>query len=326
MNKLYPLKFKPILKDLIWGGNKLHDVLGKSEASDSCGESWEISTVKDNISIVSEGFLAGNSLEELIEIYMGDLVGEKIYDQFGLQFPLLLKFIDANDDLSIQVHPDDETSRERHNSFGKTEMWYVIESDPGSKLISGFKKELTKEEYLDALNSGKIKDIVNFERVSPGDVFFMPSGRVHAIGSGILLAEIQQMSDITYRIYDWDRKDKDGKSRELHTELALDVIDFKKYDNYRTLYEKTDNKTVNIGDSKYFTTNLINFDKTVEKDFNFIDSFVVYMCVEGEVNILSPDNEEVALKKGETVMIPAEIKNVILVPGKNTKLLEIYVS
>ncbi|MGC9341694.1 MAG: type I phosphomannose isomerase catalytic subunit [Bacteroidales bacterium] len=326
MNKLYPLKFKPILKDKIWGGDKLNKLLGKKEASGSCGESWEISTVKDNLSVVSEGFLAGNNLEELIEIYMGDLVGDKIYEQFGLQFPLLIKYIDATADLSIQVHPDDETSRERHNSFGKTEMWYVIDAEPGSKLISGFKHELTQGEYVDALESGKIENILNYEEVKPGDVFFMPAGRVHAIGKGILLAEIQQMSDVTYRIYDWKRKDKDGKERELHTDLALDVIDFKKYDNYRTIYERSTNKSVNIGECKYFTTNLVNFDKTVEKDFNFIDSFVIYMCVNGKVDVLSPDNEGITISKGETIMIPAEIKNVILMPETPSSLLEIYVS
>lgn len=324
MNKLYPLKFKPIFKDTIWGGKKLHDVLDKEGAGDNCGESWEISTVKNNISVVSEGFLESNSLEELIEVYMGDLVGDKNYEKFGLEFPLLIKYIDANADLSIQVHPDDITARERHNSFGKTEMWYVIESEPGSRLISGFNRSLSKEEYLDALNNGELKEIMNYEDARPGDVFFMPAGRVHAIGAGIMLAEIQQTSDITYRIFDWDRKDSEGKSRELHTEQALDVIDFKSYDQYRTHYEKVFNQSVNIGECLYFTTNLIEFDRTVEKDFNFIDSFVIYMCVEGRVTLLSPGNEGVEIKKGETTLIPAGIKNIILMPRKPSKILEIY--
>ncbi len=325
MKKLYPLKFKPILKDKIWGGERLKNVLDKKEAGKSTGECWEISTVKDNISVVAEGFLAGNDLQELIEIYMGDLVGDKVYEKFGLEFPLLIKFIDANDDLSIQVHPDDAKASERHDSYGKTEMWYVIESDPGAELISGFNRELKKEDYIAALNSGKLKDILNYEKTSSGDVFFMPAGRVHAIGSGILLAEIQQSSDVTYRIYDWDRKDSEGKTRDLHTELALDVIEFESQTDYRTDYKKTLNKSVNIGECPYFSTNLIHFNKAVEKDFHLIDSFIIYLCVEGKVNIISAEDQKTCIKKGESILIPAELKNLILVPEGEAKVLETYV-
>jgi len=324
MNKLYPLKFSPIVKEKIWGGEKLKNVLNKRYAGDNTGECWEISTVKDNISVVSEGFLAGNNLQELIEVYMGDLVGDKVFEKFGLEFPLLIKFIDADDDLSIQVHPDDKTARERHDSFGKTEMWYVLESDPGAELISGFKKELSKGEYIDALASGKLKEILNYEKVEEGDVFFMPAGRVHAIGSGILLTEIQQTSDVTYRIYDWDRKDTEGKSRALHTDLALDVIDFKNHSDYRTNYKKTLNKTVNIGECQYFSTNLIHFDKAVEKDFNFIDSFIIYICTSGKVNILTSEGQKTLIQKGESILIPAEIKNLILIPEAKSKVLEVH--
>lgn len=324
-NTLYPLKFKPILKDKIWGGKKLNSVLKKDDAGDQCGESWEISTVPENISVVSEGFLKGNNLEELIEIYMGDLVGEKIYDQFGLNFPLLIKFIDANDDLSIQVHPDDQTAKERHNSFGKTEMWYVIDADKKANLISGFNRDTSKEEYTDKLHKGQIRELMNFEEVSEGDVFFIPAGRVHAICSGILLAEIQQSSDITYRIYDWDRKDSSGNSRELHTEEAIDVIDFEYHKDYKTSYPRKTNESVTIGDCKYFTTNLLEFDKRVEKDMNHIDSFVIYMCTGGNVSILTPGNKGVEMKKGETVLLPAEIKNVILMPQEKSQLLEVYI-
>jgi mannose-6-phosphate isomerase len=326
MNKLYPLKFHPILKDKIWGGKKLNEILYKQKAGKKCGESWEISTVNNNISVVSNGFLEGNNLEELIEIYMGDLVGDKVYEKFGLEFPLLIKFIDATDDLSIQVHPDDKVAMERHNSFGKTEMWYIIDAEPGSKLISGFNKEITREEYLDILKSGRLREVLNFEESKAGDVFFMPTGRIHAIGAGILLAEIQQTSDITYRIYDWDRKDKDGKSRELHTEEALDVIDFKRYNSYRTNYEKSINQTVKLEQCDYFTTNLMRFNHTVEKDFNLIDSFVIYMCTEGKLSILSHENQGVELNKGETVLIPAELKNIILMPEIESKVLEVYIN
>ena len=326
MNNLYPLKFTPILKDKIWGGNKLHSILGKSEAGNNCGESWEISAVEGNISEVSEGFLAGNNLLELIEIYMGDLVGDKIFEKFGNTFPLLIKYIDANDDLSIQVHPGDEVARERHNSFGKTEMWYIIESEKDSKLISGFNKDLDKEEYIETLKAGKLEDIMNFEGTSPGDVFFMPAGRIHAIGSGILLAEIQQNSDITYRIYDYNRKDEHGNERDLHTEEAMDVINFQGNNDTKTRYEKVLNQTLNLASCPFFTTNHMEFDKIVEKDFNFIDSFVIYMCIEGSFTILSPDNEGILLRKGETVLIPAEIKNVILAPEQKSKVLEVYIS
>lgn len=324
MNRLYPLKFNPILKDKIWGGSRLNRVLNKPAAGESCGESWEISAVEGDISVVSEGFLKGNNLKELIEIYMGDLMGDSVYDKFGLDFPLLIKYIDANDDLSIQVHPDDIRAAERHNSFGKTEMWYVIEAEKNAKLISGFNRKIEKEEYITALENGKLKEVLNFEETAPGDVFFMPAGRVHAIGAGILLAEIQQTSDITYRIYDWERKDKDGNSRELHTELALDVIDFSSESEYKTHYKSEKNQTVNLVECKYFTTNLMHFDSRVEKEFSLIDSFVIYMCPEGKVKIQWDENKEMLLSKGETVLIPAEIKNLVLIPETDSRLLEIY--
>jgi mannose-6-phosphate isomerase len=203
MNSLYPLKFTPVFKDKIWGGDKLKTILNK-DFSDlpNCGESWEISAVQDDISVVSNGFLKGNNLEELIEVYMGDLVGEKVWEKFGCECPLLIKFIDANDNLSIQVHPNDELSAERHDAYGKTEMWYVVQADPGARLISGFSGKINKAEYLKYLGNGHLEDILNYEEVSAGDVFFIPAGRVHAIGKGIVVAEIQQTSDVTYRIFD----------------------------------------------------------------------------------------------------------------------------
>jgi len=275
MNELYPLKFKPILKDKIWGGPRLHDVLNKQYASHICGESWEISGVQDNISVVANGFLAGNDLQEIIEIYMGDIVGDRVFEKFGIEFPLLVKFVDANDKLSIQVHPNDELAGIRHKAYGKTEMWYIVEAAEGAELISGFRRKIDEKTYLHHLQNKTLPDILNFEKVKAGDVFFVPAGRVHAIGPGILLAEIQQTSDITYRIYDWDRVDDKGKPRELHTDLALQAIDYNHYDNYRTDYSHELNQTAQIIDCQYFTTNLLDFDRTVEKDFNFIDSFVI---------------------------------------------------
>ena len=319
---LYQLKFKPILKDKIWGGPKLRDVLGKN-ASDKAGESWEISGVEGDITVAENGFLAGNSLQDLAEIYMGDLLGDSIYERFGVEFPLLIKFIDAADFLSVQVHPDDALARERHNSYGKTEMWYIVESDKG-QLIAGFNQELDREQYLQHLNDGSLKEILNFEAVAPGDIYFMPAGRVHAIGSGVLLAEIQQTSDMTYRIYDWDRTDDKGNPRELHTDLALDAIDFSFHKQYKTPYQALNNSTVNTVDSPFFTTSVIQLDQPVEKDLNLIDSFVIYMCMEGTAGITYGKGAVETIKKGETILIPAEIKNLALIPTEASTLLEVY--
>ena len=320
---LYPLKFKPIIKDKIWGGTRLREILGK-QASDRAGESWEISGVSGDISVVENGFLAGNNLQELVEIYMGDLVGEHLYERFGLEFPLLIKFIDANDFLSIQVHPDDELARARHHSFGKTEMWYIVEAEEGGQLISGFNREMDLATYMEHLEKGTLKEIVNFEQVSKGDIFYMPAGRIHAIGAGVLLAEIQQTSDVTYRVYDWDRLDENGNPRELHTDLAIDAIDFTHHADYRTRYEMVENGTVTAVDCPYFTTGVLRLDRPMEKDFFKIDSFVIYMCVEGEAGINWPGGM-VPLRKGETVLIPAELKNMAIVPSVPTTLLEVYV-
>lgn len=325
MNVLYPLKFKPIIKETIWGGSKLNEVLGKTTPSDKCGESWELSGVQGSISIVSEGFLKGNNIQELTEIYMGDIVGEKVYEKFGIEFPLLVKFIDANDVLSIQVHPDDEVAKKRHNAYGKTEMWYVLENKSDAELICGFKKEVSKEEYLKALAEGRLSEILNSEKSASGDCFFIPAGCVHAIGAGILLAEIQQTSDITYRIYDYDRRDAAGKSRELHTEQAVDVIDYKLHNGCKIQYEDKLNKTVGLVDCEYFTTRLLSFDATLARDFNIIDSFVIYIATEGSFDIIYNGNEKVTVNKGETVLIPAVLKEFKLSANGKAKALEVYI-
>ena len=326
MNNLYPLKFTPICKDKIWGGNKLHELLNKVFPElPNCGESWEISGVENDISVVSNGFLKGNNLEELIEVYMGDLVGEKVYEKFGTEFPLLVKFIDANDDLSIQVHPNDEMAMERHDSFGKTEMWYIVQADPGSRLISGFNRKINKQEYLEYLESGNVEQILNFEEVKEGDVFFMPAGRVHAIGKGIVVAEIQQTSDVTYRIYDFNRVDSHGNPRELHTDLALDAIEYRFETNYRTEYQAVNNQSVNLVDCPYFTTNILPLTVTLERDFTNIDTFVIYTCLEGEC-ILGWEEESMQVSKGDSILVPAQISNFVLSVnnGGSAKLLEVY--
>ncbi len=320
---LYPLKFTPILKERIWGGHKLSDILNK-KPMDRCGESWEVSGVPGDISVVANGFLKNNNLQELIEVYMGDLVGDSIYDRFGLEFPVLIKFIDAQDDLSIQVHPNDQLAAERHHSYGKTEMWYVMDAEKDSHLIVGFNRDTDKIQYEQSLKNKTLSNILNFEPVTQGDVFFIPAGRIHAIGKGILLAEIQQTSDITYRIYDWDRVDKNGKSRELHTELALDAIDYKAQKEYKTLYQKAEQGTAEVVKCPYFTTNLVSFSKTIEKDFNHLDSFIIYICTSGSCEIRH-EHGTVHVSEGETVLIPAVVKNFSLATTEPTELLEVYI-
>jgi mannose-6-phosphate isomerase len=327
MSGLYPLKFKPIYHEKIWGGNRINSLLGKDYGSlANCGESWEISGVEGNISVVENGFLKGNNLQELIEIYMGDIVGDSIYKKFGVEFPLLIKFIDAQQDLSVQVHPNDELSKKRHNAYGKTEMWYVVDARKGSLINSGFNQEVNKEKYLEYLNEGKLSDLLCMEETQKGDVFFIPAGRVHAIGKGVLVAEIQQTSDVTYRIFDYKRKDANGNERELHTELALDALDFSFQEGgYKTNYNVELNQSSELASCKYFTTNLLRFNTSIEKDFFKLDSFIVYMNLEGEFEIEYEDGTEF-VKTGETVLIPASIDAYRLKPTtENVKVLEVYI-
>ncbi len=327
MSGLYPLKFTPVFHDKIWGGNRLRTNLNKDFGNlPNCGESWEISGVEGRISVVENGFLAGNNLQELIEIYMGELVGDKVYKKFGIEFPLLIKFIDANQDLSVQVHPNDELSKIRHNAYGKTEMWYVVDAEKGALINAGFNQEITREKYLEYLEQGKLSDLLLYEEVAPGDVFFIPAGRVHAIGKGVLVAEIQQTSDVTYRIFDYNRKDANGNERELHTDLAIDAIQFAHHrDTYKTSYEKEINKSSELVSCEYFTTNLLEFDKELEKDFHQLDSFLIYMNLDGEFEIKFEDGTE-RIGKGETVLVPASLETVKLKPLTTTaKALEVYI-
>lgn len=325
MSALYPLVFHTQYKDKIWGGQKIKTVLGKDFGNlPNCGETWEISGVKGNISVVKEGPLAGKNLVELIQTYKEQLVGKKVFEKSGEEFPLLIKFLDANDDLSIQVHPDDALGMKRHNSLGKTEMWYIFEADKGSKLNTGFNREMDKETYLKHLNGKTLEQILNYEEVSVGDVYFLPAGRVHYIGKGICLAEIQQTSDITYRIYDFDRKDDKGNLRELHTEEALDAIDYKHYPDYKTRYTAKANEPVELVKCDYFKTQLLEFDKPIVANYSGIDSFVIYICFEGAAQI-ETDHGNVSIKKGDSILLPAVINNVKLTAQGHCKLLETYV-
>lgn len=321
---LYPLKFKPIFKERIWGGRKIETAFGKKlPAGEKIGESWELSGVDGDVSVVANGKLKGNNLQELIEIYMGDLVGDKVFEKYGEEFPLLIKLIDADDNLSIQVHPDDELAAERHQSFGKTEMWYVVGHEPDAMLYLGFNQPVDKEKYLKYLEAGTLAELLNAYKVQDGDAYFIPAGTIHAIGKGLLIAEIQQTSDITYRVFDWNRVDpKTGQGRELHTELALDAIEYKSRSVYKTVAAPKVNAPVTLEKCPYFQTNSLIVDGAVERDYADMDSFVIYICLDGNLE-LEYDGGTETVKKGETVLIPAELNEVTL-KGQG-KVLEVYI-
>ncbi|MDO1446879.1 mannose-6-phosphate isomerase [Rhodocytophaga aerolata] len=321
---LYPLIFHPIFKERIWGGNKLKTVLNKECPFDQCGESWEISAVPGDVSVVKEGKLQGKALDELIRTYKGELVGEKVYNKFGETFPLLIKFLDAQEDLSIQLHPNDELAQKRHNSFGKTEMWYVMQADKGSSVRSGFNRKIDQQTYLEHLDTKKLDDILNIIPVQADDVIFLPAGRVHSIGKGLVIAEIQQTSDVTYRIYDFDRADNQGKKRQLHTEEALGAIDYEHYPEYKTSYKKVSNEITQLVSSAYFTTNRLQFTQPIQRNYQQTDSFVVYICLEGSFTIDYAQGS-VSVKKGDSVLLPASLKAVTLRPDGESKLVETYV-
>lgn len=320
-SELYPLKFEPIIRPKIWGGDKLHHLLGKPEV-EQAGESWELSGVPGHVSVVSEGPLAGHNLQELIGTYGPELLGNSVWSRSGEEFPLLFKFIDAKEDLSIQLHPDDAVARERHGSLGKTEMWYIMQADPGSRLIIDFDRPISKEEYLEHLKLGSLADVMGQVSVGPGDAYFIAPGTVHAIGGGVLLAEIQQSSDITYRLYDWDRPGTDGKMRELHTDQALDVIQFKAGAKALAKSDRV-NEWHRLKHNQYFDVRLIQLDQEIERDLASLDSFVVYMCVEGQVD-LDVNGNQTRLKNGETLLVPAIFDSVKL-SSKTAKVIEVHV-
>ena len=319
MSALYPLKFKTIFKEKIWGGEKIRTILKKDFAPlKNCGETWEISGVKDNVSEVANGPLSGKSLTDLIKEFKGELVGEKVYRDSAEEFPLLVKFIDANEDLSIQVHPGDELAKKRHQSLGKTEMWYVMQADTDSRIIVGFKENSSKEEYLKHLHDNTLVSILDGVKAKAGDVFFLETGTVHAIGAGLVVAEIQQTSDITYRLYDFDRVDAQGNKRELHVDLALDAINYNKVDTQKKYDTKANTSNV-VVDCPYFTTNLIPLEGKVEVSKSG-ETFTVYMCIEGSFEI-EYDGFKHTYIKGDTVLVPAAI-NAFNLNGK-ASILEI---
>ena len=318
--EIYPLQFNPIFKERIWGGTKLKTVLNKPIVSEITGESWELSTVEGDVSIVSNGILKGNSLNDLINADPEAILGTEVYKRFGIQFPLLFKYLDAREDLSIQVHPNDALAKKRHNSFGKTEMWYVLQADANARIIVGFKKQSNAAEYLENLKNKTLLSILDDVKVKSGDVFFLETGTVHAIGAGLVVAEIQQTSDITYRLYDFDRVDDKGNSRELHVDLALDAINYNKIETHKK-YDSIQNQSNPIVDCPYFTTNFLPLKGLVSVNKTG-STFTVYMCVEGGFEI-DYEGEKFQYKKGDTILIPAAMKTFVL--NGEASVLEIYI-
>lgn len=319
---MYPLKFEPLLKSMVWGGDKIMLYKGIESTVKNVGESWEISAVSGNESVVANGEFVGRNIVELIKEYKADLLGEKVYADSGDTFPILVKFIDARDDLSIQVHPDDELAAARHNgSKGKTEMWYVVKADKDAHLMSGMSRQITPEEYVCRIEDNTITDVLCDYKVSAGDVFFLPAGRVHSIGKGCFIAEIQQTSDITYRIYDFGRLGLDGKPRELHVEQSKDAVDYSVLEDYKTSYTPALNKPVSLVECNYFKTHLLDLTETVEVPVKVNDSFMIVLCLEGAGTLTDSNGYSLNLKQGETVLVPASIECISLIPNELMKII-----
>ena len=319
--EVYPLKFKPIFKERLWGGTKLASFLGKPVSGDTVGESWELSGVPGDLSVVANGPYAGKTLKDLVEGHGEALMGKRVLDRFGTEFPILIKFIDARQDLSIQLHPGDALARKRHNSFGKTEMWYIMEAEPGAELIIGFNRDVSREEYQQALGGGKLLELLHYEPVQEGDAFFINSGKIHAIGGGILLAEIQQSSDVTYRVYDFDRRDAQGNLRELHTDLALDAMDYRKRDDFRIEYPREKNLENPMVDSAYFKTTFIELDRPMHLSFDPLETFRAYVCVGGQAEFRT-GGHTTPIRMGETLLVPAAARE-LSIESSNCRLLEV---
>ena len=326
--KLYPLLFEPNLHTVVWGGNQLKPYKGLEATDEPIGESWEVSAVPTSTSIVSNGLYAGGDLITVINEQPDAILGKKVNEKYQGKLPLLVKFIDAKRDLSIQVHPNDEMAMREHGKMGKSEMWYVIKADEGAHLYAGFKREITSEEYQKRVEDGSITEVLAEHNVKAGDVFYLPAGRVHAICGGILLAEVQQTSDVTYRIFDYNRPGLDGNPRELHTELAAQALDYHVESNYRTDYNESSNKAVQIIDSPYFSVRVIEISKPFHRDLKKYDSFIITMCIEGDCKIrVRNTGDEIELNKGNSTLIPAAIADYDVLPQKGTtRILDAYIN
>lgn len=325
-NTLYPFVFKTIFKEKLWGGQKIKSVLGKDFGDlPNCGETWELSAVEGNISLVANGPFENLSIHSLIQRFQANLVGEKVWGKYGEEFPLLIKFIDAAEDLSIQVHPDDTMAARIHGGNGKSEMWYILGADSNATLNSGFNQPVTKEQYLHHLQNNSLQEILNIEKVQSGDVFYLPAGRIHYIGKGILLAEIQQTSDYTYRVYDFDRKDAQGNKRELHTDLALEALDFTYHPNYKTNYIPQWNTFFVIQNTPYFTTTGLMLNQAYVVKYQEQDSCRILIVTDGEGEMLV-NSEKLVLKKGMVILVPAIIKEINFTPKSSLSLLHVVIN
>ena len=318
-----PLKFKALLKQTIWGGDKIIPFKHLDDHLENVGESWEISGVPGNETVVADGEYAGKKLNELVIEQKDKLVGKANYERFGDEFPLLIKFIDARQDLSIQVHPTDEIAKRQGKERGKTEMWYIMDSDKDAKLYSGLKMQITPEQYKAMVEDDTITDALAQYEVKEDDCFFLPAGRIHAIGTGCFLAEIQQTSDVTYRIYDFKRKDKDGNYRQLHTKEAAECINYTVEDDYRTHYENKKNEGVTLVECPYFTTAVYDLDEPMTLDYSELDSFVILIGLKGEGTITDNEGNTVTISAGESILVPATT-DTLKVEG-TIKMLETYV-
>ena len=324
---LYPFLFHPNLHTVVWGGHRLQVYKGLQSTDEPIGESWEVSAVPSSTSIISNGSFAGRDIISVISEYPEDILGKAVNEKYHGQLPLLVKFIDAERDLSIQVHPNDEMAQREHGKMGKSEMWYVIKADAGSHLYAGFKQEITPEEYQQRIADGTIIEVLADHQVKAGDVFYLPAGRIHAICGGILLAEVQQSSDVTYRIYDYNRPGMDGKPRELHTELAAQALDYHVEENYRTEYVDNPNKAIQIIDSPYFDVRVMEISKPFHRDLRKYDSFIISMCIEGDCKLcVRSTGDEILLRQGSSTLIPASIADYDVLPlHHTTRLLDAFI-
>ena len=324
---LYPFLFHPNLHTVVWGGHRLQVYKGLQSTDEPIGESWEVSAVPSSTSIISNGSFAGRDIISVISEYPEDILGKAVNEKYHGQLPLLVKFIDAERDLSIQVHPNDEMAQREHGKMGKSEMWYVIKADAGSHLYAGFKQEITPEEYQQRIADGTIIEVLADHQVKAGDVFYLPAGRIHAICGGILLAEVQQSSDVTYRIYDYNRPGMDGKPRQLHTELAAQALDYHVEENYRTEYVDNTNKAIQIIDSPYFDVRVMEISKPFHRDLRKYDSFIISMCIEGDCKLcVRSTGDEILLRQGSSTLIPAAIADYDVIPlHHTTRLLDAFI-
>lgn len=325
--KLYPLLFEPNLHEVVWGGNQLRSYKGLEPSDEPIGESWEVSAVPSSTSVIANGEWKGRDLVSVIHEHPEEILGKAVHQKYHGQLPLLVKFIDAKRDLSIQVHPNDEMAQREYGKMGKSEMWYIIKADKGAHLYAGFKKAITPEEYQRRITDGTITEVLADHKVKAGDVFYLPAGRVHAICGGIMLAEVQQSSDVTYRIYDYNRPGLDGKPRELHTELAAKALDYHVEKNYRTEYAEMSNRAVQIIDTPYFDVRVTEISKPFHRDLRKYDSFIITMCIEGDCKVhIRSTGDEIVLKKGNSTLIPAAIADYDIIPlYGQTRILDAFI-